>query len=433
MTTTPPVIPLIEHLRSATWQRHTQFEQLPFVISLMDGTLPLESYIAQLRGLAVILSSFEQTLANCRHDLIKRLKPLLKSRFAMLCADLSYFAPRMVPDIVPAIKISQEISMQILSEASASPGALLGYLYVLEGTTRGNQVHLPDIIRCFTIEDGAGVSFYRGYGDATETHWGEFCAVINDAGAELFDDAVKGAIYIYNGMERFHRALFPIPVGGLGFTASALNPEAGNHPVPQDQEILQAALRAGQKCRDEFSYYEKRYGERGRRFTASDVAWLATLADYSLVEIIYSQIVWLGRFLSSRGMPQFLLERQLELLVEELAGLKTSVSTEALQAAVIHVRRQRHLLLSQERFDEACRELRVTIAGTTMADFPDLPKLLVASHLDTLAGMPESKALIFSWLNEKSILSEQELNRAHGILDRLSPDSCDPVTGVNHA
>ena len=34
MTTTPPVIPLIEHLRSATWQRHTQFEQLPFVISL---------------------------------------------------------------------------------------------------------------------------------------------------------------------------------------------------------------------------------------------------------------------------------------------------------------------------------------------------------------------------------------------------------------
>lgn len=433
MTTTPPVIPLIDHLRSVTWQRHTEFEQLPFVISLIDGTLPLESYIAQLRGLAVILSAFEQALANCRHDLIKRLRPLLKSRFAMLCADLSHFAPRMVPDIVAAIDIAQKISLQMLSKAGASPGVLLGCLYVLEGTTRGNQVHLPDIIRCFSIKDGAGVSFYRGYGDATATHWDELRQVFNDAGAELFDDAVKGTIDIYNGMERFHRALLPIPAGGLGFTASALNPEAGNHPVPQDQDILQAALRAGQQCRNEFSYYEKRYGERGRRFTASDVAWLATLADELEVEIIYSQVVWLGRFLSSRGMPQFLLERQLELLVEELAGTKTSASTEALQAAVTRMRRQRHQLLPQERFDEACRELRVTIADTSITDFPDLPKLLVASHLDTLAGMPESKALIFSWLNEKSILSEQELNRAHGILDRLSPEFGEPLTGASYA
>ena len=182
MSTTPPVMPLIDHLRSVTWQRHTEFEKLPFVISLMNGTLPLESYIAQLRGLAVILSPFEQALANCRHGLIKRLRPLLKSRFAMLCADLSHFAPRMVPDIVAAIDIAQKISLQMLSKAGASPGTLLGCLYVLEGTTRGNQVHLPDIIRCFSIKDGAGVSFYRGYGDATETHWDEFRQVSFQSG-----------------------------------------------------------------------------------------------------------------------------------------------------------------------------------------------------------------------------------------------------------
>ena len=132
-------------------------------------------------------------------------------------------------------------------------------------------------------------------------------------------------------------------------------------------------------------------------------------------------------------MPQFLLERQLELLVEELAGTKTSASTEALQAAVTRMRRQRQRLLPQERFDEACLELRVTIADSTITDFPDLPKLLVASHLDTLAGMPESKTLIFSWLNEKSILSGQELNRAHGILDRLSSESAEPLTGASYA
>ena len=413
-------LPLIDHLRSVTWPRHASFEKLPFVIAMTDGSLPLVSYLGQLRGLAVILSSLELVLAESRSPLIKRVRPLLKSRFTMLCDDLSFFAHTMEPDIMPAIKLALGLSRQIRTDAGESPDKLLGYLYVLEGTTRGNQVHLPDIVRCFDLKDERGVTFYRGYGDLTVTHWEEFRSVMNDAGSETCSAAEQGAVEIYEALERFHEALYPVNQKNLGITASSLNPEAGDHPVTQNREILEAALKAGQQCREEFSYFEKRYGERGRRFTESDVAWLAALVDQPAA-VIAQQALWLGRVLSSRGMPMLLLERQLQLLVENLSKTKMAVSTEALQAVLADMRQQRLNAIPEEDFDTACRELETTISGTVIVDFPDLPKLVAASQLDLLAGLPECKALLLAWLKDSSILTADELVGVYGVLDRLSP------------
>ena len=159
-------LPLIDHIKSVTWHRHEKFEQLPFVEALVNGTLPLQSYIAQLRGLAVILSVMERAVAESTFPLISRIRPLMKSRFNLICADLSVFAADMVPDILPAIRLSLDTAHEIRTIASTSPGKLLGFIYVLEGTTRGNQVHLPDIVKCFSLENEQGISFYRGYGEA---------------------------------------------------------------------------------------------------------------------------------------------------------------------------------------------------------------------------------------------------------------------------
>ena len=62
-------LPLVDHLRSVTWHRHEKFEKVPFVIAMTNGTLQLESYLGQLRGLAVILSTLEQALAQSRSPL----------------------------------------------------------------------------------------------------------------------------------------------------------------------------------------------------------------------------------------------------------------------------------------------------------------------------------------------------------------------------
>ncbi len=414
MSTT--TLPLVDHLRSVTWHRHETFEKLPFVVAMTNGTLPLESYIGQLRGLAAILSTVEHAVAESQSPVIERLKPILKSRFKMLCADLEFFAATSVPDVVPAIRLALDFARQIRTEATTDPDRLLGYLYVLEGTTRGNQVHLPDIVRCFNLEDEQGVSFYRGYGDATESHWEEFRAVMNDADSSARGAAEQGTVDIYKALELFHEALYPFSSEHIGITASSLNPEAGDHPVPQSRDELNAAIKAGQQCRDEFSYYGKHYGERGQKFTNSDVAWLAALSGQS-VEIVSNQVLWLGRVLSSRGMPLLLLERQVQLLVENLQQLKGTVSVEALQAVATEMYNQRCSIITQDNFDKLCAVLSHAIPSATGIEFPDLPHILVGSQIDRIAGMPECRALLMSWLEETSVLTKDELNRVLALLD----------------
>jgi hypothetical protein len=86
-------------------------------------------------------------------------------------------------------------------------------------------------------------------------------------------------------------------------TAAMLNPEAGDHPVPEDDHEIQAAVTAAKKCRDEFPYFDERFQERGKNFAKSDSAWLVTLADLP-ADQMYSQVEWLGRVLSNRGCPE---------------------------------------------------------------------------------------------------------------------------------
>lgn len=404
--------PLLETMRSATWSRHTRFENLPFVTALVDGSLPLESYIGQLRGLAVIVGTLENSISTAEGPLFSRIRPLLTSRFAMLCSDLAYFAPRCVPDVKPAISAALEISRMIREAGMFGADTLAGYLYVLEGTTRGNQVHLPDIRRCFDLQDEKGVAFYTGYGAATDEHWEEFRLAMN--AEHSVDEAVmlQAVEQMYSGLERFHNLLFPVAAEAIGFTATSLNPEAGDHPVPQDPAILCAALRAGQRCWDEFSYYRRRYGDRGRRFTDSDVAWLAALVGKS-EEVILDQVLWLGRVLAARGMPRIMLERQLVLLGEELSSADTD--TMSLNSATTTLAQERQNLLPAGTFETLCTSLGTLLTSTT-DHFPDLPVILAAACVDTLAGIPECAASLQSWLEESAIITPDEREQIERIL-----------------
>ncbi len=402
---------LLTQLHSATWHRHERMEQLPFVKVLMGGTLPLQSYIAQLRGMAIIFSSIENALPSLPVAMAERLRPFTSRRFNMLCDDLSFFSPRMIPDILPVIKFALDTAKQI---RQASPGKLLGYLYVLQGTMRGNQVHLADIIRCFKFDD-EGTSFYLGYGAETDSVWDEFCSIANGANPDMTTHAILGATEMYDSMEHFHQLLYPLPEAGNAFTAAGLNPEAGDHPVPQEPEILQAAIRAGRRCRDEFSYYERRYGERGRRFTDSDAAWLAALV-YLDEHIILEQVLWLGRVLSARGMPTMLLERQLELLHKELAALTLHPPLDNLRSALEKLTQQRRQVADQERYDKVYRSVSTMLHGI---EFPDLPVILVAAHLDMLSGLPECKASLLSWVTEQTILKPVEVETVIALLADL--------------
>jgi hypothetical protein len=177
----------------------------------------------------------------------------------------------------------------------------------------------------------------------------------------------------------------------------ALNPEAGDHPVPSDPLEIAAAREAAERSWREFPYYERRFGERGRRFGDSDSAWLITLCS-SRGDVAKQQILWLGRVLATRGMPRYLLEKHLEFLYEALARAlpKRARSYSALRFGARTLARARTRWIDATAFDE----LAASFARTEIAHFGEL---LVSAVADEGDGIDSAVTSIEAWACDEKL------------------------------
>jgi len=198
---------------------------------------------------------------------------------------------------------------------------------------------------------------------------------------------------------RIFGALCPLEEGTLKPLATSLNPEAGAHPVPTDLREIEAAVHAGEKCLQKIPYFEARYGERGRRFTSSDSAWLVTLSDLEDAQAI-EQVFWLGRVLTARGMPRLTLQVHLELLFEELVNAiparRERFETLQRAAGALHEARRRRI--DDAIFDSLSAEFEARVGpGATLHG---AGALLVAAVADEADGVPNAVASLEDWMTD---------------------------------
>lgn len=181
--------------------------------------------------------------------------------------------------------------------------------------------------------------------------------------------------------------------------ATLLNPDAGSHAIPTDFREIAAALRAGERTWGRFPYYEERYGERGRRFTASDSAWLVTLASLPEPQV-RAQVEWLGAILAGRGMPRWLLERHLVTLHAALvrAVPERAAAYAVLQGAARHLRalREAHVAGTVQARLAAAFDARIDPAWRRR--LPHTGALLVAAVADERAGIARAVSSLESWM-----------------------------------
>jgi heme oxygenase len=391
---------LNEQLRMATRNQHAELEALPFFKALADGSLPIDSYLNQLRAFAVLFSTLERSAATVEDDSVGNMLHALDGRYAQLLQDLDVFGDLLLPDILPAATLSLELAHAVRQAVTENPRLLVGHLYALGGTILGNRVHLPDVCRLLDTH-GEGGAFYAGFGDRTDEVWHGLVVLLDAfaAGEEEQRLIVETAQETFRGLIAIHAVLYPLPgAQGRRLTATALNPEAGSHPIPDDMREVSAALAAGIRCREEFPYFDARYGERGRRYTSSDVAWLATLCQLESDGIVH-QVTWLADLLARRGMPRILLERQLELLIEELVIKVPERRTqyEKLWLGVEALRRDRLSHLSEQQFTDLAIEMETRLAPYN-PKVPNLGVLIVSSLADEKCGIQESAASLETWL-----------------------------------
>ena len=388
-------------LKTGTAAYHAKLESLPYFGELIAHQLPLECYVNQLRALGVIHNALEEQLAASANQQIADVWEDGLRKLPLLLEDLDFFAPRIPSDNSPTIEIALSIADKIRMRGIEQPLSLLGYLYVMEGSTLGNQMHQPDITKSYQLDGLDGSRYYSSYKGAVTTHWQQFTARMNQAldDPAAFTVVVDAAHEAFAGLELLYKALFPLQSGGSRFHVVRINLEAGNHPIPADKREIEAALKASDRCWNAYPYYQNRYGARGKRFSDSDTCWLATLPSLDQISL-QKQVDWLCRLLAPRGMPSLMLESLLEYLAVELtrAVPENQALFDKLLKSSQKLKERRLKHIEETVYSQLAEDFEQSVAIDMMKGFENTGLLVLSAVIDEHNGIPGGPSGILNWL-----------------------------------
>jgi hypothetical protein len=201
-------------------------------------------------------------------------------------------------------------------------------------------------------------------------------------------------------------------------SARTLNPEAGEHAVAIDPLALAAATVAIERTYATFPYYVHRYGERGRRFSTSDSAWLALLGDET-TESALREIRWLGKVLTSRGMPRLLLESHLRELAAELdaAQPERAARHDRLRECADALAAERRARIDDPTFETLTTSFDARVGKPWSETHRRTGQILVAAVADERCGFDRAVTSLSDWMTDPERFPEHWIE---AVLDTLS-------------
>ncbi|MFI3222534.1 MAG: biliverdin-producing heme oxygenase [Methylococcaceae bacterium] len=163
-----PTIELRTQLRDATAPLHKQLNEQPLLAALLGKEQPLADY---------------QQLLGIYYSLYHQLEAAIKAYLRLQPIDFDYQPRYKTPLLLNDLKYwhitPEPLACQIVMPELNSLGALLGLLYVLEGSTLGGQFIAQHLQLTYGYTRSTGSDFYSGYGEQTTTHWQSFITYLN--------------------------------------------------------------------------------------------------------------------------------------------------------------------------------------------------------------------------------------------------------------
>lgn len=180
---------IMTRLKSATDDHHRRAEGKALQQNLFKGILPRETYAAYLAELRRIHGALEQRLEELasEQDTLAGVYRTQYARSQDLDADLAFFGHR-ERDATPA---AEALLADIDHWAEESPAALLGALYVLEGSMNGNKFIARVLMKAWSLAPGPGLRYLMPYGEKQPAIWAQFKA---DMDAQDLSADDEGAI-----------------------------------------------------------------------------------------------------------------------------------------------------------------------------------------------------------------------------------------------
>ncbi|WP_027182927.1 biliverdin-producing heme oxygenase [Desulfovibrio inopinatus] len=407
MTVHPP---LSDQLRSALVPLHAQLQAVPYCMALVERRAPLSVYITHLRVWAMVFAVVESGLDRADNPLLADIWFDEMRRLPLLFTDIDYFRdvpPRLplTPDPVRVMTLALNLVSNLRKDAMTQPVSLLGVLYVLEGVALGAKNIGLALTSGFGLTPQTGMAYFAALKDDGALRFENFkrrldAAPLSSRDRELVVQAAMD--FIGECIDIFSLLIEPESEGtgqAIRYLAVSLNPEAGNHPICQDEQEITAVMQASVRCLVDYPYLIYRFGTRGRRFLDSDGAWLVHLTNLETKEML-SQVLCFGQSLTSRGIPQLLLEHHLRMLHRELRRVlpENQERYEKLIFCADHMRRHRRELLSEDVIDALTSDFcnQTGLYGNFAAK--EAAELIIAGVLDEAQGLENATDSLMPWL-----------------------------------
>ncbi len=171
-------------LKSATDDLHRMAESRPLQKSLVKGTVPRELYATFLGQIYLVHRFLEQRIdeAGDQHPAFAAVVRPYHRREPQLRDDLEFHG--VVPDEIEPTPVTARTLDWIEHER---PVALLGILYVLEGSTNGARFIARSLSRAW---GPGGLSYQDPHGELQKPRWMQFKQDMNGVGFTADEESV---------------------------------------------------------------------------------------------------------------------------------------------------------------------------------------------------------------------------------------------------
>jgi len=181
---------IMQRLRDETSDLHSHAESRTLQREIAKGTIDQSTFVAYLGQLYAVHDALESALRDVEghHPAISALATPERMRVPDLDRDLEFYG--LDREQLEAGGAAERFVSLVEHTRESEPVALLGALYVLEGSTNGGRF-LAKVLRKSWNLDGGGVAYFDPYGDQQGPVWAAFKREMDEASFEArHEDAI---------------------------------------------------------------------------------------------------------------------------------------------------------------------------------------------------------------------------------------------------
>jgi heme oxygenase len=183
-------------LRDSTRAAHRSLDHHPLLAPLVRQDLSLEHYRYLLKVMTWLHVTLRDRLTSAIEEFVPASRFIPSDRPRWLADDLSWFGMK---ETASPTTVTEAFRLRF-----DSAEAVVGALYVLEGSTLGGQVIARQLAESIGVQPGKGASFFYGHGDDTQAHWKDFWSLADDVcSTGSIDMVCASAVDMFDDFERF--------------------------------------------------------------------------------------------------------------------------------------------------------------------------------------------------------------------------------------